>query len=96
LAKIKGRWEKIQRQRKKGNKMTEKKMRDCGTSAPGKTIDVDDPIKPEVDCEEVSRIDLVAIDPEEIEHLMTFGNQRVRNRIRQLAWKKNLPIDDLF
>jgi len=73
--------------------MTEKKMRDHATNASGKANDVDDPIKPEVDCERTARIDLVAVHPEEVGYLMKFGNQRVRNRINRLIRENNLPID---
>jgi len=40
---------------------------------------------PESDCEELARIDVVAIlnHPDEIEFLEKFGNQRVRNKLRQ-------------
>jgi len=76
--------------------MTEKKMKDCGGSAFSKANDVADSIEPmavEGDCEELARIDTVAIHPDEVDFLLTFGNERVRNKVRQLARQHNLPID---
>jgi len=67
-------------------------MKDCGTSA-SKANSTDD--ETTGDCERTARIDLVAIDPDELPDLMKFGNNRVRNRISQLARENNLPIDVL-
>jgi len=69
--------------------MTEKKMKDCGGSTSTKVDDVVDPI--EADYEKVARIDMVAIHPDEVEYLMKFGNQRVRNKVQQFS--RQLGID---
>jgi len=65
-------------------------MKDCGGSTSTKADDVADPV--EADCEKVARIDLVAIDPEELPDLIKFGNQRVRNKIQQLSWKLGIDL----
>lgn len=64
--------------------MTEKKMKDCGASA-SKANGTDD--ETTGDCEGTARIDLVAIDPDELPDLIKFGNHRVREKAAQLARK---------
>lgn len=70
--------------------MTEKKMKDCGGSTSTKVDDVTDLI--EEDFEKVARIDLVAIDPEELPDLIKFGNHRVRTKAAQLARKLGIDL----
>lgn len=75
--------------------MTKKKMQDCGdgtSGTSGKTIDVDDPIEPEVYS---VGVEAIPVNQEAIAEAMPFLNHTARNRLKKLAQKHGINVDDV-